>query len=146
VDIEIAKVTTTVGFSYSTTSTYSKTASSSKTWSDTYGPVVIPPCHGVNTECYILTAVYNPTFTAMYSVNGTAEDDCNQGYWGYRSLDEIAGKDMCIICGKNNQEVCASSPIVLDNTITATGTWTGTFGSEVVCSSTPYPVPANQCY
>jgi len=144
VDIEIASVTTTIGFSFSTSRTESVTNSTTKSWSSTYGPVYIPPCNGVYTECYILTATYNPTFTAVYVVDGLTNDECDGNiHWDYRYIAQFASYgNICVEC---DTEVCANPPITLDNSLSVTGTWNGIFGSEVVCSSKPYPLPPNQC-
>jgi len=143
VKIEILSVSMTEGFSFSTTETESKTTSTAKTWSITYGPVEVPPCSGLNMECYILTANFNPTFTAVYKVDGTATDECDGNwYWDSEPLSSFSGYDMCIAC---NPELCPSPAIVMDNSITITGQWNGIFGAEVQCTSKPYPLPRNQC-
>jgi hypothetical protein len=141
--IDILSVDVTVGFSFSTTETESVTNTTTKQWSITFGPTPVPPCSGLYVECFILAANFNPTFSAVYSVDGTPTDECSGNwYWDAMSLTEYSEYNLCVNC---NSVVCKTPPITFDNTIAVTGVWNGVFGAEVLCQDKPYALPPDQC-
>jgi len=146
VDFAIAKTSTTFKFSYSTSQTKSTTTTDSKTWSSTTSGIVVPACGGTYTQCAISVGNYNPTFTAVYEVNGAWNNiQCagNFHYTSPSSTSEMLSYPAWAACSKC--EPNCPSTTSMPNTIKVTGTVVGVLGNAVQCSYKSYTLPANQC-
>jgi len=144
-DLKIMDVESTVSFTYDTSQSTSTTKGTAKTWQASFGPNVIPPCHGLAVNCYVLAANFNPDYTAVYQVTGVFKAVQCAGNYHYDTPSstsdflEYGSWAPCGLCSN-----CTYEPS-MDTTVVVNGKWNGVFGAAVDCSSKPYPLPESDC-